>query len=84
MGRAAPNIGGSCRQVQPEVATKMIAASISRSQREPAAAAQASARERGCHGGQPKAVDDYMAAYARSPRANGVPVPRSPASLEPA
>ncbi|GAA3255370.1 hypothetical protein GCM10010469_17640 [Streptomyces labedae] len=31
MGQAALNIGGSCRQVQPEEATKMIAARHSRS-----------------------------------------------------
>ncbi|MFB6603304.1 recombinase family protein [Streptomyces noursei] len=37
---------------------------------------QASARERGRHGGRPKVVDDDMADYARSLRANGVPVPQ--------
>ncbi|MEU6369136.1 hypothetical protein ABZ876_26195 [Streptomyces sp. NPDC046931] len=37
---------------------------------------RASARERGRHGGRPKAVDDDMATYARSLRANGVPVPQ--------
>ncbi|GGU82383.1 hypothetical protein GCM10010211_55460 [Streptomyces albospinus] len=37
---------------------------------------QASARERDRHGGRTEAVDDDMAAYARTLRANGVPVPR--------
>ncbi|MFF9128349.1 hypothetical protein ACF09J_34750 [Streptomyces sp. NPDC014889] len=37
---------------------------------------QASARERGRHGGRPKVVDDDMADYARSLRGNGVPVPQ--------
>ncbi|MFH8224051.1 recombinase family protein [Streptomyces sp. NPDC018057] len=37
---------------------------------------QASARERGRHGGRPKGVADDMAAYARSLRTNGVPVPQ--------
>ena len=36
---------------------------------------QASARERGRHGGRPKVVDDDMGQYARSLRANGIPVP---------
>ncbi len=36
---------------------------------------QASARERGRHGGRPKVVDDGMADYTRSLRTNGVPVP---------
>ncbi|WP_432034283.1 hypothetical protein [Streptomyces antibioticus] len=36
---------------------------------------QASARERGRHGGRPKVVDGDMADYARSLRAGGVPVP---------
>lgn len=31
MGQAGPNTGGNCRQVQPDVATKMIAAKHSRS-----------------------------------------------------
>ncbi|MGA5089230.1 MULTISPECIES: recombinase family protein [unclassified Streptomyces] len=43
--------------------------------REKSLEGQASARERGRHGGRPKVVDDDMAAYARSLRANGVPVP---------
>ncbi|WP_406102710.1 hypothetical protein OG698_10035 [Streptomyces sp. NBC_01003] len=36
---------------------------------------QASARERGRHGGRPKVVDNDMADYARALRAQGVPVP---------
>ncbi|MFB7328411.1 recombinase family protein [Streptomyces sp. NPDC056190] len=44
--------------------------------REKSLEGQASARERGRHGGRPKVVDDDMAAYARSLRANGVPVPQ--------
>ncbi|MEU8825432.1 recombinase family protein [Streptomyces sp. NPDC048636] len=44
------------------------------------AALFASARERGRHGGRPKVVDDDMADFARSTRANGFPSPRSPAS----
>nr|WP_242433870.1 hypothetical protein [Streptomyces sp. CB01580] len=48
--------------------------------REKSLEGQASARERGRHGGRPKAVDDDMADYARSLRANGSPSPRSPAS----
>ncbi|MEU9737018.1 recombinase family protein [Streptomyces sp. NPDC048002] len=43
--------------------------------REKSLEGQASDRERGRHGGRPKVVDDDMAAYARSLRANGVPVP---------
>ncbi|CAL9337931.1 hypothetical protein SUDANB58_00205 [Streptomyces sp. enrichment culture] len=43
--------------------------------REKSLEGRASARERGRHGGRPKVVDDDMAAYARSLRANGVPVP---------
>jgi DNA invertase Pin-like site-specific DNA recombinase len=43
--------------------------------REKSLEGQASARERGRHGGRPKVVDDDMADYARSLRANGVPVP---------
>ncbi|MEU6887956.1 hypothetical protein ABZ918_22595 [Streptomyces viridosporus] len=43
--------------------------------REKSLEGQASARERGRHGGHPKAVDDDMAAYAQPLRANGVPVP---------
>jgi DNA invertase Pin-like site-specific DNA recombinase len=44
--------------------------------REKSLEGQASARKRGRHGGRPKVVDDDMAAYARSLRANGVPVPQ--------
>lgn len=44
--------------------------------REKSLEGQASAREHGQHGGRPKVVDDDMAAYARSLRANGVPVPQ--------
>ncbi|MFD7499300.1 recombinase family protein [Streptomyces sp. NPDC059832] len=44
--------------------------------REKSLEGQASVRERGRHGGRPKAVDDDMADYARSLRANGVPVPQ--------
>lgn len=43
--------------------------------REKSLEGQAFARERGRHGGRPKVVDDHMAAYAQSLRANGVPVP---------
>ncbi|MEU7430292.1 recombinase family protein [Streptomyces sioyaensis] len=43
--------------------------------REKSLEGQASARERGRHGGRPKVVDDDMADYARSLRASGVPVP---------
>ncbi|MGV9249586.1 hypothetical protein [Streptomyces sp. NPDC003710] len=44
--------------------------------REESLEGQTSARERGRHGGRPKVVDDDMAAYARSLRANGVPLPQ--------
>ncbi|MFI6288641.1 recombinase family protein [Streptomyces sp. NPDC051018] len=43
--------------------------------REKSLEGRASARERGRHGGRPKVVDDDMAAFARSLRVNGVPVP---------
>ncbi|MFE4703496.1 recombinase family protein [Streptomyces sp. NPDC056738] len=43
--------------------------------REKSLEGQASARERGRHGGRPKVVDDDMADYARNLRANGVSVP---------
>ncbi|MFD8563602.1 recombinase family protein [Streptosporangium canum] len=43
--------------------------------REKSLEGQASARERGRHGGRPKVFDDDMIAYARSLRARGVPVP---------
>ncbi|MGP3750135.1 zinc finger domain-containing protein [Streptomyces sp. IBSNAI001] len=43
--------------------------------REKSLEGQASAREGGRHGGRPKVVDDDMADYARSLRANRVPVP---------
>ncbi|MEV4441319.1 hypothetical protein AB0K09_20305, partial [Streptomyces sp. NPDC049577] len=43
--------------------------------REKSLEGQAPARERGRHGGRPKVVDNDMADYARSLRANGVPVP---------
>ncbi|MER5650195.1 recombinase family protein [Streptosporangium sp. NPDC002524] len=43
--------------------------------REKSSEDQASARERGRHGGRPKVVDEDMVAYARSLRAHGVPVP---------
>nr|WTB28547.1 recombinase family protein [Streptomyces sp. NBC_00830] len=43
--------------------------------REKSLEGQASARERGRHGGQPKVVDD-IADYARALRAQGVPVPQ--------
>jgi hypothetical protein len=49
--------------------------------REKSLEGQASARERGRHGGRPKVVDDDMAAYARSLRANGVPVPQIASKL---
>jgi DNA invertase Pin-like site-specific DNA recombinase len=42
--------------------------------REKSLEGQASGREHGRHGGRPKVVDDDMADYARSLRANGVPV----------
>ncbi|WP_424534314.1 recombinase family protein [Sphaerisporangium viridialbum] len=44
--------------------------------REKSLEGQASARERGRHGGRPKVVDDDMVDYARSLRANSVPVPQ--------
>ncbi|MCC3769541.1 recombinase family protein [Streptomyces sp. UNOC14_S4] len=44
--------------------------------REKSLEGQASARERGRHGGRPKVFDDDMIAYARTLRANGVPVPQ--------
>ncbi len=44
--------------------------------REKSLEGQASARERGRHGGRPTVVDDDMAAYARTLRAHGVPVPQ--------
>jgi hypothetical protein len=43
--------------------------------REKSLEGQASARERGRHGGRPKVFDDDMIAYARSLRGRGVPVP---------
>jgi hypothetical protein len=43
--------------------------------REKSLEGQASARERGRHGGRPKVFDDDMVAYARSLRERGVPVP---------
>ncbi|MFI6182484.1 recombinase family protein [Nonomuraea sp. NPDC051191] len=43
--------------------------------REKSLEGQASARERGRHGGRPKVFDDGMIAYARSLRARGVAVP---------
>jgi DNA invertase Pin-like site-specific DNA recombinase len=43
--------------------------------REKSLEGQASARERGRHGGRPKVFDDDMIAYARTLRARGVPVP---------
>lgn len=43
--------------------------------REKSLEGQASARERGRHGGRPKVFDDDMIAYARSLRARGVAVP---------
>ncbi|RVX40798.1 DNA invertase Pin-like site-specific DNA recombinase [Nonomuraea polychroma] len=49
--------------------------------REKSLEGQASARERGRHGGRPKVFDDDMAAYARSLRARGVPVPEIAAKL---
>ena len=48
--------------------------------REKSLEGQASARERGRHGGRPKVVDDDIAAYARSCGPTGSPSPRSPAS----
>jgi len=49
--------------------------------REKSLEGQVSARERGRHGGRPKVVDDDMAAYARSLRANGIPVPQIASKL---
>ncbi|MGW0197075.1 hypothetical protein [Nonomuraea sp. NPDC003201] len=49
--------------------------------REKSLEGQASARERGRHGGRPKVFDDDMAAYARSLRERGVPVPEIEAKL---
>ncbi|MFI7461285.1 recombinase family protein [Nonomuraea sp. NPDC049646] len=49
--------------------------------REKSLEGQASARERGRHGGRPKVFDDDMAAYARSLRARGVSVPGIAAKL---
>ena len=43
--------------------------------REKSLEGQASARERGRHGGRPKVCDDDMIAYAQSLRARGVAVP---------
>ncbi|WP_405692518.1 hypothetical protein [Streptomyces sp. NBC_00057] len=44
--------------------------------REKSLEGQASARERGRHGGRPKVVDDDMADYARALRTQGVTVPQ--------
>lgn len=49
--------------------------------REKSLEGQASARERGRHGGRPKVFDDDMAAYARSLRERGVPVPEIASKL---
>ncbi|MFI9561454.1 recombinase family protein [Nonomuraea endophytica] len=49
--------------------------------REKSLEGQASARERGRHGGRPKVFDDDMIAYARSLRERGVPVPDIAAKL---
>lgn len=43
--------------------------------REKSLEGQASARERGRHGGRPRVMDDNMVDYARALRASGVPVP---------
>ncbi|WP_206060792.1 hypothetical protein [Nonomuraea basaltis] len=43
--------------------------------REKSLEGQASARERGRHGGRPKVFDDDLVAYARTLRARGVAVP---------
>jgi DNA invertase Pin-like site-specific DNA recombinase len=43
--------------------------------REKSLEGQASARERGRHGGRPRVLDDNMADYARALRAGGLPVP---------
>lgn len=50
--------------------------------REKSLEGQASARERGRHGGRPKVFDDDMAAYARSLRARGVSVPEIAARVD--
>ncbi|MFB4269658.1 hypothetical protein [Nonomuraea sp. GTA35] len=49
--------------------------------REKSLEGQASARERGRHGGRPKVLDDDMIAYARTLRARGVAVPDIAAKL---
>ncbi|MER5326404.1 recombinase family protein [Streptosporangium roseum] len=49
--------------------------------REKSLEGQASARERGRHGGRPKVFDDDMGAYARSLRERGVSVPEIAAKL---
>lgn len=43
--------------------------------REKSLEGQVSARERGRHGGRPKAFDDHQIGYARTLRGQGVPVP---------
>ncbi|MFI7462028.1 hypothetical protein [Nonomuraea sp. NPDC049646] len=49
--------------------------------REKSPEGQASARERGRHGGRPRVFDDDMVAYARSLRERGVPVPEIASEL---
>ena len=49
--------------------------------REKSLEGQASARDRGRHGGRPKVFDDDMVHYARTLRAGGVPVPEIAAKL---
>lgn len=49
--------------------------------REKSLEGQASARDRGRHGGRPKVFDDDMAHYARTLRASGVSVPEIAAKL---
>jgi DNA invertase Pin-like site-specific DNA recombinase len=49
--------------------------------REKSLEGQASARERGRHGGRPKVLDDDMIAYARTLRERGVAVPEIAAKL---
>ncbi|AGP61527.1 hypothetical protein M271_50860 [Streptomyces rapamycinicus NRRL 5491] len=49
--------------------------------REKSLEGQASARDRGRHGGRPKVFDDDMAHYARTLRAGGVSVPEIAAKL---
>ncbi|MFI7694168.1 recombinase family protein [Nonomuraea sp. NPDC049655] len=49
--------------------------------REKSLEGQASARERGRHGGRPRVFDDDMVAYARSLRERGVPVPEIASKL---